>query len=492
MNILSSGNVTSLTLGIGGSGYVTAPTVTIDPPTSGVQATAVAVLSGNAVSSFIITNAGSGYNSVPNVTIAAPPSGTTATATAVITVNDYVDQYNTFDQWRVKTNRIVDATLDAQVRGNLIAAGRSVTSVQIVNGGTGYTSPTIAFSAPPTSIYLDVNSSNTLAGTVVTDTTGTIKQIIISGSTKSSGSLFTYGSISSGDIVIQGSTKGRIIQKNESSILISVLKGTFKNSSILANVAITGTSGQFTCTNTTLAVNDLIRITGTFSSGSITGYTSGTVYKVSSVTGTSPNVTGFTLTTESGTAIVTTVGSSPTGATYTANPVITSPGNIAFEVDSVTTVSSATARITAYGASLKRFTVDTIVGTFNLTNLASVSTSVADGFEFVNLSQVDSPGITATATLEVSGGIITGVNMTNFGSRYETPPTITITGASTTPAILQPILDPKPNSFLVFDGTKYVDKPLADEIFVTHTATKASARWNRAKRGYFTSITQLY
>lgn len=400
MNILSSGNVTSLTLGIGGSGYVTAPTVTIAaPPSGGVQATAVAVLSGDVVNSFIITNSGSGYNSVPNVTITAPPSGTTATATAVITANDYVDQYNTFDQWRVKTNRIVDATLDAQVRGNLIAAGRSVTSVQIVNGGTGYTSPTIAFSSPPTSIYLDVNSSNTLAGTVVTNTTGTIKQIVISATTTNSGSVYVDDVISQSS----GTIKGKIIQKNGSSILISVLKGTF--------------------TNTT---------------------------------------------------------------------AITSPGNVTVTLSSVTSVSSATARITAYGASLKRFTVDTIVGTFNLTNLASVSTSVADGFEFVNLSQVDSPGITATGTLQVSSGVITGVTMTNFGSRYETPPTITITGSSSTPAILQPILDPKPNSFLVFDGTKYVDKPLADEIFVTHTPTKASARWNRAKRGYFTSITQLY
>lgn len=399
MNILSSGNVTSLTLGIGGSGYVTAPTVTIAaPPSGGIQATAVAVLSGNAVSSFIITNAGSGYNSVPTVTIAAPPSGTTATATAVITANDYVDQYNTFDQWRVKTNRIVDGVIDAQTRG-IVVAGRSVTSVQIVNGGTGYTSPTIAFSAPPTSIYLDVNSSNTLAGTVVTNTTGTIKQIVISATTTNDGSVYVDDVISQSS----GTIKGRIIQKNGSSILISVLKGTF--------------------TNTTAT---------------------------------------------------------------------TSPGNVSVTLSSVTPVLSATARITAYGAALKRFTVDTIVGTFNLTNLASVSTSVADGFEFVNLSQVDSPGITATATLELTGGIITGVNMTNFGSRYETPPTITITGASSTPAILQPILDPKPNSLLIFDGTKYVDKPLADEIFVTHTATKASARWNRAKRGYFTSITQLY
>jgi len=398
MNILSSGNVVSLTLGIGGSGYSTAPAVTIAPPTSGIQATAVAVLSGNAVLSFIITNAGSGYNSTPSVTIAPPPSGTTATATAVITANDYVDQYNTFDQWRVKTNRIVDGVIDSQTRG-IVVAGKSVTSVQIVNGGTGYTSPTIAFSAPPTSVYLDVNAANTLSGNVVTDTTGTIKQIVISATTTNQGSVYVDDVISQSS----GSIKGRIIQKNGSSILISVLKGTF--------------------TNTT---------------------------------------------------------------------AITSPGNVTVTLSSVTAVSSATARIISYNASLKRFDVNTVVGTFNLTNLAAVSTSAVDGFEFVNLSQVDSPGITATATLELTGGVITGVTMTNFGSRYETPPTITITGASTTPAILQPILDPKPNSILVFDGTKYVDKPLADEIFVTHTATKASARWNRAKRGYFTSITQLY
>lgn len=396
MNILSSGNVLNIVINNAGSGYTSA-TVTIDPPTSGVQATAVATVAGGIITEIIITNAGYGYNSVPAVTISG--DGSNAAGTAVISANDYVDQYNSFDQWRVKTNRIVDATIDGQRRGNMIAAGRSVTSVQIVDGGTGYTSPTIQFTAPPTSVYLDVNSTNTLTGNVVTNLTGTIKQIVISATTTNDGSVYVGDTISQSS----GTIKGRIIQKNGSSILISVLKGTFTNTS-----------------------------------------------------------------------------------------ATTSPGNVSVTLSSVTSVSSATARITSYDSANKRFIVDTIVGTFNLTNLASVSTSVADGFEFVNLSQVDSPGTTATATLTVTSGVITGVTMTNFGSRYETAPTITITGASTTPAILQPILDPKPNSFLVFDGTKYVDKPLADEILVTYTSTKASARWNRAKRGYFTSITQLY
>jgi hypothetical protein len=71
-----------------------------------------------------------------------------------------------------------------------------------------------------------------------------------------------------------------------------------------------GTAGQFTCAPSKLAVGDLVRITGTaVTIGTITGYTSGNEYKVSAITGTSPNVTGFTLQTTANAAIVTTAGS---------------------------------------------------------------------------------------------------------------------------------------------------------------------------------------
>lgn len=63
-----------------GSGYTTAPAVTIAaPPSGGAQATAVAVLGTGAnagkVVSITITNPGEGYTSNPTVTIAAPPAG---------------------------------------------------------------------------------------------------------------------------------------------------------------------------------------------------------------------------------------------------------------------------------------------------------------------------------------------------------------------------------------------------------------------------------
>ncbi len=86
----------------------------------------------------------------------------------------------------------------------------------------------------------------------------------------------------------------------------------------LTTLEITGIAGEFTCDAATLRVGSRVKITGTAGgTGSIVGYSTGNVYKVSAVTGTSPNVTGFTLTTEGDVAIVTTIGT-PTGLTYTA------------------------------------------------------------------------------------------------------------------------------------------------------------------------------
>jgi hypothetical protein len=78
---------------------------------------------------------------------------------------------------------------------------------------------------------------------------------------------------------------------------------------INTTVLISGTAGQFTCGASDLAIGDLVRITGTNTgTGTITGYTSGTEYKVSAVTGTAPSVTGFTLQTTANVAIATTAG----------------------------------------------------------------------------------------------------------------------------------------------------------------------------------------
>ena len=79
----------SIAVNVGGTGYssLNPPTVTISAPTgtNPVPATATAVVnSSGVVTSIVITNAGSGYTSAPTITIAPPQSGTTATAAATL------------------------------------------------------------------------------------------------------------------------------------------------------------------------------------------------------------------------------------------------------------------------------------------------------------------------------------------------------------------------------------------------------------------------
>jgi hypothetical protein len=82
----------------------------------------------------------------------------------------------------------------------------------------------------------------------------------------------------------------------------------------LAGVAITGTSGQFSCTaGLALYIGQRITITGTAAgTGSITAYTTGTQYVIIETNGS----TTFRIATLSGTAVTTTAGT-PTGLTYT-------------------------------------------------------------------------------------------------------------------------------------------------------------------------------
>ena len=78
--------VNTITVTNGGSGYTSAPTVSIASPTgpNGITATAFATLNGGSVSEITIVSSGNQYISAPSVTISAPDTGTTATATAVM------------------------------------------------------------------------------------------------------------------------------------------------------------------------------------------------------------------------------------------------------------------------------------------------------------------------------------------------------------------------------------------------------------------------
>ena len=81
--------VASVTIGAGGTGYSGSPTVSFAaPPVGGTTATGTVQVAAGVITGITITNPGSGYVTAPAVTITG--AGTGATATAVLGANAFV------------------------------------------------------------------------------------------------------------------------------------------------------------------------------------------------------------------------------------------------------------------------------------------------------------------------------------------------------------------------------------------------------------------
>jgi hypothetical protein len=73
---VTAGFLIGITIVDGGSGYVTAPVITITDA-SGSGATATATVTGGAVTAITVSSAGNGYSASPTVTVAPPPPSVT-------------------------------------------------------------------------------------------------------------------------------------------------------------------------------------------------------------------------------------------------------------------------------------------------------------------------------------------------------------------------------------------------------------------------------
>ena len=226
----------------------------------------------------------------------------------------------------------------------------------------------------------------------------------------------------------------------------------------LAGVAISNTTGGFTCTAANVAVSDIITITGTLGgTGTITGYTTGTEYKIDTVTGVAPSVTGFKLKTTANVAIVTTAGT-PTGLTYTAtlapvtanaflftntamgiinlsdgitsryNRIYTSTGNA--QLVTVSSGNFANIEIGTVNSTETVFNYTDMVGGNNVSNTAYLSlalNSTAYGFPnypFCNVSTGQLVDILNLQILEI--GEIQNIIKTGGGIDYDTAPFVEI------------------------------------------------------------------
>ncbi len=152
-----TGRVTGFTISNGGSGYTTAPTVTVSGSDA---ATATATVASGAVTAITVVYHGSGYSAAPTVTIAAPSSGVTATATAVVT--DYTGKFEiasvTMTEQGANYTSATPVFAGLPSGADRITApvatapiGRSVVQYVITNPGGSYGSaPTVTVAAPPT------------------------------------------------------------------------------------------------------------------------------------------------------------------------------------------------------------------------------------------------------------------------------------------------------------------------------------------------------
>lgn len=86
--VAADGSLDAVTIGAGGTGYTTAPTVAFTGG-GGTGAAGTATVSGGAVTGVNITNPGTGYTSAP--TVAFTGSGTGATASAAVALADSFD-----------------------------------------------------------------------------------------------------------------------------------------------------------------------------------------------------------------------------------------------------------------------------------------------------------------------------------------------------------------------------------------------------------------
>jgi hypothetical protein len=259
-------------------------------------------------------------------------------------------------------------------------SGGAVTAITLTNNGSSYENvPTVYINTP----YRTIPTSGVSTA---------LEQFTYAAHGLSAGASVRY--YNGGGTTITGLTTATTyyvsaLGLGANTFRLATSSGAVAARTALTGVAISGTGGQFTCTATTLAVGDHIQIDGTITgTGSITSHTSGKIYEVSAVTGTSPNVTGFTLTQEDTTALTTTAGNG-LGLTYTPYTIklISGTGNNAQYFDLLDeTTATAVANVgggTEGGESVSNIThtgwVRRTVGTGGRAGRVHYETLVASG-----------------------------------------------------------------------------------------------------------------
>jgi ribosomal protein S9 len=139
-------NIISVTVTSGGSAYTSPPTVTVSDPT-GQDAVLQAVIGTSTIQS--ITKQSGGANYVSPIVEFIGGGGTGAAATAAVDVNGSITTLYITNHGSGYTTAPQIAISDPSGTGaqfTAVLSGSPVNSVEIISGGTGYTSPSVSFS----------------------------------------------------------------------------------------------------------------------------------------------------------------------------------------------------------------------------------------------------------------------------------------------------------------------------------------------------------
>jgi len=155
-----SGQVVSISMTTGGSGYTAPPTVSFTGG-GGTGAVGVAHMAGTQVESVVITNGGTGYTSSPTVTISGNASATASVYAGAIVPASFVrSRFNdlyAFDgmgrglRWDGSAGTMQPIGLQKPYKGPAVTIASSalagyVDSVNVVSPGSGYSiAPTVTF-----------------------------------------------------------------------------------------------------------------------------------------------------------------------------------------------------------------------------------------------------------------------------------------------------------------------------------------------------------
>jgi hypothetical protein len=427
----NSGTVASIVALSLGSGYITAPTVTISGG-GGTGATATAVLGtgtlAGQVVSFIITSGGSGYTTVPTVTISDPPNSgvgssfavgdlvtlqgnglanltsayaATAKVTNVITSSgaiigldllnpgkyDYLSSPNGLSNLNV-------VAVTGSGSGDVVSAIGFVNAVELVSSGSGYVStPEVSFSNGDGSGATAFASLITPTGAVFSGVSGSATPINIKAGFAGNITFTTKLNLNQ-DLILDGST---------SSLSKITLGGIESGTSSVAQNLTLVSGGSLQFNGTIGGVNPLGAIDASSSPVSLVNAT---------ISCLGINASSFKVISSGDINL-------KCKQVYTGS--LTSDNSSFFGLDFTNTTSSSTINLGEINT-----TAVQQLQSISVTNGGSAYTSIPT----VTIALPPFGGTQATAVASILNGVVTSITVTNPGSGYTTTPSITITPAA--------------------------------------------------------------